>query len=146
MGGAQRVAQLNIELVVVDVVQEHVHPCQVIRGVVDFLAVEPVFDDVFVKLFLGLQQQRAGAARRVIDFVDAGLLVQGQLGNQSRHLLRGKKFSARLTCIRRIVGDKKFVGVAEQINMTGIEAAKFQFTHPFKHVCQALVFVSNGTA
>lgn len=53
----QRVAQLDVEFVVVDVVQEHVHPRQVVRGVVEFLAVEPVFDDMGIEVLFGLQQQ-----------------------------------------------------------------------------------------
>ncbi|MOA64987.1 hypothetical protein D3C78_1912150 [compost metagenome] len=53
----QRVSQLDVELVVVHVVQEHVHPRQVVRGVVDFLPEEAVFDDVGVEVLFGLQQQ-----------------------------------------------------------------------------------------
>lgn len=51
----QGVAELDVELILVDVVQEHVHPRQVVRGVVDFLPEEAVFDDVRVKMFFGLQ-------------------------------------------------------------------------------------------
>jgi hypothetical protein len=49
-------------------VQEHVHPRQVVGGVVDFLPPKTVFNDVRIKVFFGLQQQRAGATCRVINF------------------------------------------------------------------------------
>ncbi|MCY1236169.1 hypothetical protein D9M72_488140 [compost metagenome] len=83
--------------------QEHVHPCQVIRGVVDFLTVEPVFDDVFVELLLSLQQQRAGAAGRVVDLVDADLLVHGQPRDQLGYILRGEELAARFPGVGGIV-------------------------------------------
>ena len=67
----QGVAQLDVELVVVDVVQEHVHPRQVVRRVVDLLAKEPVLNDMGVKVLLRLQQQRTAAAGGVVDLVDA---------------------------------------------------------------------------
>ncbi len=90
----QGVAQLHVELVVVDVVQEHVHTGQVVGGVVDLLAKEAFLDDVGVEMFLGLQKQRAGTAGRVVDFVDAGLLVHGQSGDQARDMLRGEELAA----------------------------------------------------
>jgi hypothetical protein len=51
----QRVAQLDVELVVVHVVKEHVHPRQVISGVVEFLTVKAVFDEMFIEVFFSLQ-------------------------------------------------------------------------------------------
>ena len=55
MGLDEGIAPLDVELVVVDVVQEHVHPRQVVRGVVEFLPEEAVFNDVCVKVLFGLQ-------------------------------------------------------------------------------------------
>lgn len=52
----QGVAELDVELVVVDVVQEHVHPRQVVGGVVDFLPKKTFFDDVRIEVLFGLQQ------------------------------------------------------------------------------------------
>ena len=57
MGIFERVAQLDVELVVVDVVQKQVHPGQVVGGVVDFLPIEAIFNEVSIEVFLGLQQQ-----------------------------------------------------------------------------------------
>ena len=91
---SQRITQLDIELVVVDVVQEHVHPRQVVGGVVELLTPKTVFNNVGVKVFFGLQQQRARTTGGVINLVDADLLVHGQLRNQFGHMLRGEKFAA----------------------------------------------------
>ncbi|MNL57086.1 hypothetical protein D3C87_1806210 [compost metagenome] len=55
----KRVAQLNIKLVVVDIVQEHVHASQIVGGVVDLLAEETFFDNMCVEMLLGLQEQGA---------------------------------------------------------------------------------------
>ncbi|MNR63539.1 hypothetical protein D3C85_1858810 [compost metagenome] len=55
MGVAQRIAELDVELVVIDVVQEHVHPRQVVGGVVELLPEEATFNDVGVEMLLGLQ-------------------------------------------------------------------------------------------
>jgi hypothetical protein len=73
VGIGEGVAQLDVELVVVHVVQEHVHPRQVVGGVVDFLPEEPFLDDVGVEVLLGLEQQGAGTGGGVVDLVDAGL-------------------------------------------------------------------------
>jgi hypothetical protein len=55
MGGDEGVPQLDVEFVVIDVVQEHIHPRQVVGGVVEFLPVKPVFDNVRIKVLFGLQ-------------------------------------------------------------------------------------------
>ena len=81
MGFAQRIAELDVELVVVDVVQEHVHPRQVVGSVVELLPEEAIFDDMGVKVLFGLQEQRAGAASRVVNFVDATLAMHGKLSD-----------------------------------------------------------------
>ena len=50
----QAIAQLDVELVVIDVVQEHVHPRQVVGGVVDLLPKEAVFDHMGVEVLFRL--------------------------------------------------------------------------------------------
>jgi hypothetical protein len=52
VGISQGVAELDVELVVVDVVEEHVHPRQVVGGVVDLLPEEAILDDVGVEVLL----------------------------------------------------------------------------------------------
>ena len=52
----ERVAQGNVELIEIDVVQKHVHARQIISGMVDFLPEEAILYQMIVKLLLGLQQ------------------------------------------------------------------------------------------
>ncbi|SLM31318.1 hypothetical protein MTBBW1_300049 [Desulfamplus magnetovallimortis] len=99
----QGVAQLDIELVVVDIVQKHVHPRQIVGGVVDFLAEKALFNDMGVKMFLGLQQQGTGTAGRVINFIDAGLSVHGELGYQFGYMLGGEKLAPGFTGVGGVV-------------------------------------------
>ena len=54
MGLGQGVAQLHVELIVVHVVQEHVHPREVVSRVVDFLTKEAVLDEVVSHVLLRL--------------------------------------------------------------------------------------------
>ena len=78
----QGVAVGNVELLVVDVVQEHVDPAQVVGGQVDLLAKEPL-THVFLAQHLGeLQQQRTRAARRVVHLVHFGLANHRDTGEQ----------------------------------------------------------------
>lgn len=56
-GVGQRVAQFDVEFVVIDVVQKHIHAGEVVGGVVDFLPEEAFFDDVFVKLFFACKSR-----------------------------------------------------------------------------------------
>lgn len=56
-----------------------------------------------VKMLLGLQQQGPGTAGRVINFIDVGLPVHGELGNQLGNVLRGEKFTPGFTGIGGVV-------------------------------------------
>ena len=50
----QRIAALDIEFVVIDVVQEHIHAGKVVGRVVDLLPEETLFNNMSVKMLLGL--------------------------------------------------------------------------------------------
>ncbi len=54
---------------------------------VDFLTEKTFFNDMIIKLLFGLQKQGAGTAGRVIDFIDARLLMYSQLSNQLGNML-----------------------------------------------------------
>ena len=56
---------------------------------VDLLTEEALFNNMGVEVFFGLQQQRTGTGSRVINFIDAGLLMHGQLSNKLGYMLRG---------------------------------------------------------
>ena len=122
---SQRIAQLDIKLVVVDVVQKHVHTCQVIGRMVDFLSEKAFFNDMVIKLLFSLQQQWAGTRCRVVDFVNVGLPVHSQLCNQLGDVLRCKELTAWLTGICRIVRNQELIGITEQVNLMFVEVTKF---------------------
>ena len=54
VGLGQGVAQLHVELIVVHIVQEHVHPREVVSRVVDFLTKEAVLDQVVIHVLFRL--------------------------------------------------------------------------------------------
>jgi RecA/RadA recombinase len=78
----ERVAVGDVELLVVDVVQEHVDAREVVGRQVDLLAVEALPHVVLAEHLGELQQQRARAARRVVDLVDLGLADDRDAGEQ----------------------------------------------------------------
>ena len=126
--------------------QEHVHPRQVVGRVVDLLPKEAFFNDVRVKMFFGLQQQRAGAAGRVVNLVDAGLLVHGELGNQPGHMLWGEKLAAGFASVGGVVGDQELVGIAKQVDGATGEIGKVQLGHALEHSGQAQIFILHRVA
>ena len=70
LGTEQRILPHNAELVKLDVVQEHIDAAEIVSGQVDLLTVEASLDIILAQHFFHLQQQRTGAAGRVIDLVD----------------------------------------------------------------------------
>ena len=60
----------DAEFVKLDVMQEHIDAAEVVSGQVDLLTVEASLDIILAQHFFHLQQQRTGAAGRVIDLVD----------------------------------------------------------------------------
>lgn len=135
-----------MELVVIDVVQEHVHAGEVVGGVVDFLPEEAFFNNVFVKLFFRLQEQAARAASGVVNFVDFLLPVHRQPRNQFGDALRGEKFAAGFACVGSVVGNQVFVGIAKKVDVVVFKTAEIEFRHAFEDGGKAFVLVGNGAA
>ena len=113
----QRVAQLDVELVVVDVVQEHVDAAQVVGGGVDFLSVVHQVGVVPSDGLGELEQQRATATCRVIDRTNLMPIGSSQTRQEFTHLLRGEELAARLACTTGIHGHQKLIGIAEGIDL-----------------------------
>ena len=122
----QGIAVLNAEVPVVDVVQEHVDPRQVVRGQVDLLPVEPVANPVWPENLGELQQQRPRPAGRVVDLVHRGLADHRKPGQQFRDLLRGVILPAGLACLRGIHAHEVFVGVPEKVDRVVLEITQRQ--------------------
>src|SRR5699024_2760499 len=118
------VAQTDIEFVVINVMQKHIHTSKIVGGVVNLLSEETLFNNMCIKLFFGLQQQRTRTASRIVDFIDCALSVQRQSCNQLGYILWRKKFTARLTCIGSIIGNQKLVSITEEINLIILKMSK----------------------
>ena len=111
------------------VVQHHVHARQGGGGVVHLLAVEgQVQAGAALGLVVGLEQQGAGAAGRVVDgLVGAGGAAQvDHHGHDARHLGRGVELALALAGLGGEVAHQVLVGVAEQVVALGAVAAEVQ--------------------
>ena len=104
--------------------EEHIHPRQVVGRVVDLLPKEPLFYRILFQLLSHLQEERPRARCWVIDLVNLGLLVKCETRKELRNVLRRKELAPRLTCIRRIVGNKKLVCIAKEVDMVFLKLAK----------------------
>ena len=127
------VAKGDVKLVVVDGVEKHVHARQVVGGVIDFLPEKSFFDEMIVKLLLGLEQERTAAASGVVDFVDALLSVGGDACEELRHLLGGEKLSSGLTGTLGVVADEKLVGIAKEVDFAVGKVGEIETCHASEH-------------
>src|SRR5699024_9478224 len=71
----QRITTLDTKLVIVDIMEEHVHPSQIIGGHVNLLTVKTILNDMLCKLFFGLKEEGTRTTSRVINLVDFIFLV-----------------------------------------------------------------------
>ena len=69
LGSRQGVLAGDVELIVVHIVQEHVHAAQVVRRNVDLLAVEALPDILETQDLRRLQEQGTGTAGRIYQDV-----------------------------------------------------------------------------
>src|SRR5690606_27048074 len=134
------IAQCNIEFVVIDVVQKHIHTSQVVGGVVYFLAVKTFFNNMIIEMLFGLQQQRTRTTGRVVNLVYRSLLVHRQLCNKFGYVLWREKLTARFTCIGSVIGNQKLVSIPKQINLIIFKIAKIKFFNSFQYFSQRTVF------
>ena len=111
----QGVAVGDVELLVRDVVQEHVDPAQVVGGQVDLLAEVALPHLAVAEDLLVLQQHRPRAAGRVVDLVDLGLADDRDPRQELGDLLRRVVLAARLAGRRGVHLHEVLVGVAEQV-------------------------------
>ncbi len=105
---------LDVKLAVVDAVEDHVHPREVVGRAVHLL---PVKHAHILYLPRHAQEQRTGAAGRVIDGLELLLARGHQLGKDLGDLLRGVKFASLLACAACKLPDEVFVGVAQDIGI-----------------------------
>ena len=124
----------------VDVVQEHVDPAQVVGGQVDLLSEEPAAHVLLTEHLRELQQQRARAAGRVVDAVDALLAHDRDAGQHFADLLRREELTARLARVRGVHRHEVLVGVAEGVDrgLSGGQAKVLDRLHEPRELVVAL--------
>ena len=110
----KRVPVGDVEVLEVDVVQEHIDPAQVVGGQVDLLAEEPA-DVVPADKIRELQQQRARAAGRIVDPVEPAPAVGGDPRQDLADLLRGEELAA-LARRGGVHRHEELVGVPEGVD------------------------------
>ena len=136
----ERVAQLDVEVVVVDVVKEHVDAAQVVGRGIDLLS-EVLQLGIALPDGLGeFEQQGARTACRVIDLADVGIAHLGDACQHVAHLLGRKELSTRLARVAGIHLHQIFVGIAEGVDLVVFEVlAKPHVAHRNEHVGKELV-------
>ncbi len=144
LGVEERVAQGDIELVVADVVQEHVDTAEVVGGQVDLLPVEALAHVLLAENFGEIQQQRARTAGRVVDFVDFAFSDQGQAGEELGNVLGGEELAAALASAGSVHGHQVFVGIAKSVDVIVFIDAKFHLAHAVHQGDQAFVAFYHG--
>ena len=105
----KRVLVTQIKALVMDAVQNHIHPRQVVSSRIHFLPEEA---SNLVDLFSNTQQQRARSTRRVVDTLQATLSGGNDLRENGADLLRCIEFTSLLTGSTRKLPDEVFIGVS----------------------------------
>ena len=113
-----------MKLIVVDVVQKHVHARQVVGGVVYLLSPIAALYHALAKQLFYLQQQRTRPTSGVVNLVNLGLSQQGKARNKLGNVLGREELATRLARIGCIIRDKKFVGIAKKVYFMVFKTAK----------------------
>src|SRR5665648_16092 len=96
---SQRVSIANVELVIIDVMQEHINSAKIVGGNVDFLPIEPLPNVLLAENLGKVQQQRTGTTGWIIYFVDFRFPNKGNTRQKLAHLLRCVVLAATFTGI-----------------------------------------------
>ena len=132
----------QIKVAVVDAVQDHVHPRQVVGGAVHLLAVIVVD---MLDLPRDAQQQRAGAAGRVIDGFEARLARGHNPRQDGGDLLRRVELARLLARAAGKLADEVFVGIAQDVAL-GIVQPEVDGVQVDQNFGDEVVFVFFGAA
>ena len=134
----------NIELVIVDVVEEHIDAAQVVGG--DLLAIKPLAHMVAAQYLGGLQQQGAGPAGGIVDFVDLRLAIDGDTGQQLGHLLGREVLAAALAGVGGVHTHQVLVGVAKSVDGVVLIVTQLHVPHAVHQLHQPLVALGHRAA
>ena len=129
----------DIELIVVNVVEEHIYTAEVVSSEVDFLTIEALTNIVLAEYLCRFEQQRTRTASRVIYLIDFGLAESRQTGKEFAHFLWSVLLSAALTSVARIHTHQIFVCITKSINRIVLIVAEVHLLNATKEFHQLLV-------
>ena len=97
------IAEGNVELIVSNVVEEHIDATEVVCGDVDLLSIEALSHLVVSKDFGSLQEEGTRTTSWVIDLIDLSLSIHCYSGKQLTDFLWSEELTTRLPCIGSII-------------------------------------------
>ena len=140
MRSSKRVAQLNIKLGIVHIMQEHIDATEIIGCRIDFLTIKLNIRSFFTNIFHKLHQQGTRTAGWVVNLLYIRIVAAGNAGKHFTHLLWRKVFTTAFTCLRCIHLHQVFVGVAYCINTVVCKRlAELHIPHLDQHLGNTLV-------
>ena len=141
LGIEERIPQLDIKVVVIDPVEEHIHTRQIVGRRIYFLPIKSPLYLPCLKEAASLQEKRTRATSGVIDLIYLRLPMDCKSCDELGDLWRGKELPTRLTRIGGIVRDQVLVGIAEEVNLTLLEGTEIQVCNPLHHRTEAAVLL-----
>lgn len=149
LGIGEGVLAGDVELVIANVVEEHVNAAEIVGGEIDLLTVESLAHFVAPEKLGSLQKQRAGATGGVIDLVDLGLVADGDAGEKLGDFLRREKLATALAGVGGIHAHEVFVGVAEGIDsvvLVGADVAEVHGGDAIEKLAEFFVALDNAAS
>ncbi len=142
----ERVAQCDIELLVVNIMQEHIDTAQVVGRAVNLLPVETLPHILLAYDLRHLQQQRTRPAGGVVHLLHLPLAVRGNLCQQAAYLLRRKELAARLARIAGIHRHQILIGVAKSVNLMLLRRPQVHIANGIQNSRKSLVALLHRVA
>lgn len=96
LGADERVLIGNIELVVANIMEEHIDAAEVIGGQVNLLPKEALPDILFTENSCRFEKQRTGTAGGVVDLIDLCFPHDSDTGQKLGDLLRCEELAPRI--------------------------------------------------
>ena len=139
LGRGQSILAGDIELVKAHIVEEHIDAAQVIGGDVDLLPKEAIADGVSAQHLFRLQQQGAGTAGGIVDFVNLCLAHGSKAGQQLGHIGGREELAAGFSCVGGVHGHEIFIGIAKGIDVMILHVAQIHVRHAVQQLDQLFI-------
>ena len=139
----QCITQRDAEMIIVDVVQEHVDATEVVGRLVDLLTEETLLHVLFADDFCNLHEKRTGTAGGVIDLAHLGLVERCDTCKELADLLWCEELTAGLACIACVHLHEELIRIAERINSVLFRSVEIHVSNRIQNTCETLVTLIN---